>query len=136
MIIKRIKHIHSIRVAKRLYTKKHRRAILSLYDSLPKEKQLCSRMKIRLHDIDKVIMLYLPLPLSVIQTYHRSTKKHHIECPFIKTGHNVFETVLDMECARKTKPDKPLPARETLVKYYKKDYDISEYLAMCIWLGF
>lgn len=31
---------------------------------------------------------------------------------------NWIETIIDWECARFTKPDKPLNARETLSKFY------------------
>ena len=35
-----------------------------------------------------------------------------------KTHNDFIQMVIDWECARYTKPDKPLNARETLYKYY------------------
>lgn len=51
-----------------------------------------------------------------VHNWHRNHAKHHVKCA--KTHGDYVQMVIDWECARFTKPDKPLNARETLDKYY------------------
>lgn len=78
------------------YTMKHRKAFRAV------EKQLLGHNTIRgyLHDLDKVF-------LYMIMDYKRAHKIHR--------SHSM---VIDWECARLTKPDKQMNARETLDKLY------------------
>jgi len=49
---------------------------------------------------------------------HRRYSRHHVESIRKK---NYEEMVIDWECARFTKPDKPLNAYETMKKYYPEE---------------
>lgn len=93
------------------YTKAHRQAFLQV------EKQLLGRNTIRgyLHDLDKII-LYHFLEAKVVHNLHRGYSKHHKKRARQKS--DFVQMVIDWECARFTKPDKPLNARETLKKFY------------------
>lgn len=95
------------------YTLGHKKAYLQV------EKQLLHKNTLSgyLHDLDK-IFLYLFfsfLGTRKINKIHRSLSKHHynkIRKP------NYVAMIIDWECARITKPDKPLNARDTLAKFY------------------
>ena len=107
------------------YTWKHYLAFLKI------EKQLLGKYKYKFHDWDKLILfIFLPfLGEFKINQLHQKYRKHHpnylegnINC-WIR--HNKphgdvdwIEAIIDWECARFTKPDKPLNARETLFEYY------------------
>jgi hypothetical protein len=67
-----------------------------------------------LHDVDK-LLLYLILPDKMVQKIHRLFNRHHEECIF---GTDLTQMIIDCECARFTKKDKPLNARDTFTKYY------------------
>lgn len=75
------------------------------------------------HDFDKVI-LYPILGKKLTHRLHRSWSGHHYKNGDIK---NKIEAAFDWECARFTKPDKPLDAFETWQKYYP-DVDMEETL--------
>lgn len=81
------------------YTMKHRKAFRAV------EKQLLGHNTIRgyLHDLDKVF-------LYMIMDYHHTLKA--------RTHADYVQMVIDWECARLTKPDKQMNARETLDKLY------------------
>lgn len=64
--------------------------------------------------MDKVF-LYLIYPYDKVREIHRKNNKHHIECV---NGFDLEQLVIDCECARFTKPDKPLNAICTIEKYY------------------
>ena len=108
------------RFTKISYTIRHKNAFLKV------EKQLRGRNTLRgyLHDIDKPF-LYLALWIKYedIQKIHRKNSKHHVRNDLVKTKDDLIDTIIDWECARITKPDKPLNAYETLLKFYpdKKD---------------
>lgn len=93
------------------YTLDHRKAFLKV------EKQLTGRNTLRgyLHDLDKVF-LKLFLSNKTVHNIHRSCSRHHLKA---HTHEDYVQMVIDWECARITKPDKPLNARDTLYKYYK-----------------
>ena len=69
------------------------------------------------HDLDKVL-LYTVWPHKKVKNFHRSTARHHIESKSKKTRADYIEMIIDWECARYTKPDKPLNAYDTLYKWY------------------
>lgn len=92
------------------YTLDHRKAFLQV------EKQLTGRNTIRgfFHDMDKVFLKLILSPKTV-QRLHRSYSRHHNKA---RTKQDYIQMVIDWECARITKPDKPLNARETLYRIY------------------
>jgi hypothetical protein len=96
------------------YTWKHKKAFLQV------ERQLLGRNTIAgyLHDVDKIFLYLLPLKKKTVQNIHRKLSRHHVESDRKK---NYLEMVIDWECARYTKPDKPLNAYETLIKYYPQE---------------
>ncbi len=99
-----------------LYTLRHKKAFLKV------EKQLRGKNTLSgyLHDIDKPF-LYLFcfwLKLEQIQSIHRKHNKHHVKNNLKKSPNDLLDTIIDWECARLTKPDKPLNAYETLIKFY------------------
>jgi len=91
------------------YTLAHKRAFLMV------EKKLTKRNSLRgvLHDLDK-LFLYPILGAKMTQRIHRSIAGHHRK----RTAEDLQEAIIDWECARFTKPDKLLNARETLKKKY------------------
>lgn len=94
-----------------LYTLEHRKAFLEV------EKKLLGHNTIRgyFHDLDKVI-LKLFLSKDIVQKIHRKHSRHHAKNAYTKQDY--IQMIIDWECARYTKPDKPLNARETLYKFY------------------
>ena len=67
--------------------------------------------------MDKVI-LYNIWPHKKVKNFHRTTARHHSENNIKKTRNDYIEMIIDWECARYTKPDKPLNAYDTLYKWY------------------
>lgn len=51
-----------------------------------------------------------------VHNWHRNHSRHH--SVKAKTHSDFVQMVVDWECARYTKPDKPLNARDTLDKFY------------------
>ena len=88
------------------YTKKHREAFRKV------EKQLLGHNTFRslFHDLDKIILLHF-LNKERVSTLHRLHSHHHDKA---KTRNDYIQMIIDWECARFTKPDKPLNARDTL----------------------
>jgi len=103
--INKVKHIP--------YIVKHKIAFLKV------EKQLLGKNTLAgfLHDTDKILLLLLtPLSKKRISKLHRKFAKHHINKN--SSIYYIKQAIIDWECARYTKPDKPLTARETLDKYH------------------
>lgn len=107
------------------YTIKHKLAIMALsYEYLGYISK-----RIMLHDIEKLI-LYTMMETKEASSRHRNYSIHHRE----NFSHwfdaaeisNRTESVLDYECARYTKPDKPLNAYATIDKYFPEDFSDSE----------
>ena len=105
------------------YTWNHYLAFLKV------EKQLLGCYKYKFHDWDKLVLfIFCPfLGERIINQLHQKINKHH---PTFTTGVNWNkqlkssgkikwdEAIIDWECARITKPDKPLNARQTMEKFY------------------
>ena len=93
------------------YSLKHRKAFRSI------EKQLLGHNTFRslFHDLDKVI-LYNFFDYKQVHNFHRNHMRHH--SVKARTHNDFIQMVIDWECARFTKPDKPLNARDTLYKFY------------------
>ena len=88
------------------YTLDHRRALQKIAKSLG--------YSFPFHDLDKVVM-YLFLGKRLTQKIHRAWSNHHYRNGDIK---DKVQAALDWESARFTKPDKPLDAHDTWLKYY------------------
>ena len=94
------------------YNHSHRKAVLEV------EKRCLGRNSLltRIHDLDKFLMCLVGIPDKTISKIHRMFSWHH---PGNRIGWlNLQEAVFDWESARFTKPDKPLNARDTCLKYY------------------
>lgn len=93
------------------YTLKHKIAFLRV------EKRMLGHNTIRgyLHDLDKIVM-YLVMNAQKAHKIHTSRAKHHHKNA--KTRKHRIQMLIDWECARFTKSDKPLDAWETMYKYY------------------
>jgi len=101
------------------YTWQHKLAFLKV------ERELLGHITLRgcVHDLDKLLFLY-PWALATghdkkwVHNLHRKRNRHHVENKQEKTRRDYIEMIIDWECARFTKPDKPLNAYETMQKYY------------------
>lgn len=95
------------------YTLEHRKAFRKV------EKELLGHNTWRslVHDIDKVI-LYNFWEHKKVKEFHRKTARHHVENDIRKNKGDYIEMVIDWECARFSKPDKPLNAYDTLYNLY------------------
>ena len=93
------------------YTFLHRKALFSVAE----EHSINAESLYRYHDLDKVIN-YLFLSKQEAHEMHVTMQEHHNR----KSNEHkaLLEMVLDWESARFTKPDKPLNAYDTLVRYY------------------
>ena len=95
------------------YTLKHKEAFLRV------EKELLGRNTITgyLHDCDKLLLYLTPfVSKDAVTKIHRRLSKHHIQNA--KSDKHVVQAIIDWECARFTKPDKPLDAFDTMRKHY------------------
>ena len=113
------------------YTWKHYLTFLAT------EKKIIGYYKYIFHDIDKLFM-YILLPFlgkRRIGQIHQKYQKHH---PIYTIGKgkikqfkspssvNWEEAIIDWECAKISKPDKPLNARDTMEKFYPEYREIVE----------
>jgi hypothetical protein len=108
------------------YTYLHRKALVyyiekNEYLNDKEKNELLKRA--RIHDMDK-LTLYLFRDKEEASKYHREHESHHIKknVPFTKM--DLLESIFDYECAALTKPDKPLNAYDTVVKYYSEFKDV------------
>lgn len=103
------------------YTYKHRKIVMRLAEKYFKDNnELLEQVK--QHDLDK-LYLYLFYDKKTVSRIHREQSTHH-ENDLEKTHLDYVEMVLDWESARYTKPDKPLNAYDTLVKFYPGMTDV------------
>lgn len=101
------------------YTWSHKRAFWRI------ERQVLGHHTWRglIHDADKLCLLY-PMAFVLgrdkkwVQAIHRKRNRHHVECPKDKKRPDYIEMIIDWECARYTKPDKPLDAYDTMKQFY------------------
>ena len=93
------------------YTAKHKKAFLKI------EKQLTGKNSFGsyFHDLDKLIMYIIGVPKKLAHNIHVATAPHHLRNGRFKKPQ---QAVIDWECAKYTKPDKPLNARE----FYENNY--------------
>ena len=93
------------------YTLDHRKAFRIV------ERKLLGHNTLRglTHDLDKVILKLFFDPEKV-QKFHNAYSRHH--AANVRTTEDYIQMVIDWECARYTKLDKPLNAFETAYKYH------------------
>lgn len=105
------------------YTIMHRRAIKAIIEVYVLEEDKEEVMKRYLvHDMDKVLMNLLDIPGNEIKKIHRENKSHHYIDGKEYSRIDYIEMIIDWESARYTKEDKPLNAKNTLIKYYNNIY--------------
>ena len=78
----------------------------------------------RIHDMDKML-LYFFWEKEAASKYHREHSSHHLTKWKDYSYYDLLESIFDYECAALTKPDKPLNAYDTVLKYYsefREDY--------------
>ena len=77
------------------------------------EKKLLGYYKYKFHDLDKILMyVFLPfLGTERIKKIHKKYNRHHIVDYKNQEQCNYEEAIIDWECARLTKADKPGTAR-------------------------
>lgn len=84
-----------------------------------------------LHDLEKVFLYLIFGDVKGVQKWHRQHNKHHVEYwnirPIEIPDKWKRQMIIDFECARATKPDKPLNWIETIEKFYSKDLNIEEF---------
>ena len=106
-----------------IYTLMHRRAIKAIIDVYVLEEDKEEIMKRYLvHDMDKVVMNLLDIPGKDIKKIHRENRSHHYIEGKKYDRIDYIEMIIDWESARYTKDDKPLNAKNTLIKYYSNIY--------------
>lgn len=105
------------------YTIRHRRAFMNV------ERLFTGKVTHRFHDMDKLV-LYMVAPwlgpLRIIDIHCRYAGHHpkykNADGRIVYKDHitddNIAEMLIDWECARFTKPDKPLDMYDTLIRYY------------------
>lgn len=98
------------------YTWEHKKAFLKV------EKILRGKNTLRgyLHDTDK-LFLYLFFDKKKVHKIHRNKSRHHTIKA--RTKEDYIQMAIDWECARITKPDKPMNAYETLYALYPEIED-------------
>lgn len=103
------------------YTWVHKKAYLKL------EKELTGKNTLRgyLHDLDKLIMYIIGVPKEIAHNIHVSTAPHHKRNGKVKYPKGA---VIDWECSRFTKPDKPWSAREFYERSCPKMPEVEEFL--------
>lgn len=93
------------------YTIRHKKALIMTYMELsglvPSEKS-----RLWLHDMEKLWLYYNMQDCQKAHEIHVTYNSHHY--PNWKSEDDKREAVLDYECARITKPDKPRNALETI----------------------
>lgn len=96
-----------------IYTLQHKRALLMVYTELF---QVIPDADSRLyyHDSDKLWMYSFLSEVKKASKLHRSYSIHHVENWRSNSIEDRLEAMLDYECARITKPDKPLNACRTV----------------------
>ena len=101
------------------YTWQHKKAFLQV------EKKLCGQntWKGYCHDLDKLILYVLGFPKNWVHDFHYSTSSHHFRNGKVK---DPLIAVLDWECCRITKPDKPYTARQYYEKFCPKSPELDE----------
>ncbi len=115
--LKSLKLCNESSILYQTYTLEHKQAFLALELELLGEVTEAGI----LHDVDKLVTYGL-LPKKDASGLHQTYATHHIKnC---KTDSDYVSCVIDYECARFTKLDKPLNAYNTIMKYRPETYEI------------
>lgn len=112
------KYTYLHRIALKYYIEKNE------YLTEEERRELLKRAEV--HDMDKMSM-YLYMDKKQASDMHRKFAHHHIKEPnniYTPTEMDYLESIFDYECAGLTKPDKPLNAYDTVLKYYPQYQDI------------
>lgn len=97
------------------YTARHQQAFMAVEYILEGKIRTSSL----LHDTDK-LAVYGLIDAEETNKIHIELSRHHIaNC---KTTNDIIDCVIDYECARLTKPDKPLNAYNTIMKFRPNTY--------------
>lgn len=100
-----------------IYTLEHKQAFMALYYLLTGE---INEIAVN-HDSDKPVLYGLPeFSRKQASKIHVGYARHHIDNCI--TEEDLISCVIDYECARYTKPDKPLNAYNTIMKYKPETY--------------
>jgi hypothetical protein len=102
-----------------IYTLKHRLAFFKCVDAYCKEEdkpELYRRAMF--HDMDKVVLNCLCDEEFASKLHNRFTGHHKKQPGADVSLYDYIEMAIDWECARYTKPDKPLNAYLTMVSFY------------------
>lgn len=76
----------------------------------------CWKPRFIFHDIEKPFFQIF-LKHATVTRIHRKLNRHHVDFLFPKYR-DYLGMVIDWECARFTKPNEPLNARQTMETYY------------------
>lgn len=104
------------------YSIHHKKVVEYLSRTITKDKgfseEVLQRLfeNVQVHDLDKVFS-YLFLEKKMASKLHRETSLHHMENKIPKEVEHYLEAICDYESAAYTKPDKPLNAYDTVLKY-------------------
>ena len=95
-----------------------KRTLIHYFYFMKTQKEILGYYKYKFHDLDKLLMyIFLPfLGTDLIKRIHKRFNRHHIIDYKDQSKCNYEEAILDWECARITKPDKPETARQNLEK--------------------
>ena len=99
------------------YTAQHKKAFLKTEKELTGKNTLSGYF----HDTDKLILYILGVPPGVAHKTHTQIAPHPVRDGKVKKP---VQAIIDWECARYTKPDKQLSAREFYESYYLKKKNI------------
>ena len=108
------------------YTYLHRKALhyyIEKNNYLENQEKEILLKRAKIHDMDK-LTLYLFRDKETASKYHRENASHHIKKGKAFTQEDILESIFDYECAALTKPDKPLNAYDTVMKYYPEFKDL------------
>ncbi len=111
------------------YTLEHRKAFRKVEKILFGKNTIASLF----HDLEKPVLYFIFGDRKWIQVLHRKINRHHVEHYIDVNTITKFwlkQLIVDFECARLTKPDKPLNWIETIDKYYPqlKECNLEEIL--------
>lgn len=104
------------------YSIHHKQVVQYLARELVKDKGIDPTVfsnlqeNVKYHDMDKVLS-YFFMDKKIASAIHRETSFHHFENNLPKQEEHYLEAICDYESAAYTKPDKPLNAYDTVLKY-------------------
>lgn len=98
------------------YTLKHKVAFINLYKQLIGDISPLAYM----HDVEKLVQ-YSLMEKELASNLHTKYSYHHY--PNYRNPEDIINSIIDYECARLTKPDKPLNAYETILKFHPEAFN-------------